>query len=47
MKNAENIAYNRFTKYLLKDVSANIQVFDKTKADPEISALYASLGVPE
>lgn len=40
MKNAENIAYNRFTKYLLRDISANLQVFDAQAGDPDVAALY-------
>ncbi len=47
MKNAENIAYSRFTKYLLRDISTSLKGFDAQKSDPEISALYASLGIPE
>lgn len=47
MKNAENIAYNRFTKYLLRDISSAFRDFDATTKDPEISSLYASLGIPE
>jgi hypothetical protein len=47
MKNAENIAYNRFTKYLLRDISTSLKTFDKQKEDPSVTALYASLGVPQ
>jgi hypothetical protein len=47
MKNAENIAYNRFTKYLLRDISTALKSFDKQKEDPEISSLYATLGIPQ
>jgi hypothetical protein len=28
MKNSENIAYNRFTKYLLTDINTALQQFD-------------------
>lgn len=47
MKNAENIAYNRFTKYLLRDISTALKAFDTQKEDPDISSLYASLGIPQ
>jgi hypothetical protein len=47
MKNAENIAYKRFTKYLLKDISSALRVFDAQNQDTEIISLYTSLGIPE
>jgi hypothetical protein len=45
MQNSENIAYNRYTKYLLSDVSKALQSYDTQYADPDISATYASLGI--
>ncbi len=46
MKNAENIAYSRFTKYLLRDITKALTVFDKTNEDPDIASTFASLGLP-
>ncbi|MBC7503535.1 VCBS repeat-containing protein [Candidatus Gracilibacteria bacterium] len=46
MKNAENIAYSRFTKYLLRDVTKALTTFDKTNEDPDIASTFASLGLP-
>jgi hypothetical protein len=43
MKNAENIAYNRFTKYLLKDISNALRVFDAQNEDPDVASTYTSL----
>ncbi len=46
MKNSENIVYNRFTKYLLRDISKALADFDAKESDPETTAMYASLGLP-
>jgi hypothetical protein len=44
MKNSENIAYNRFTKYLLTDINTALQQFDsQNKAND--SALLKSFGL--
>ena len=47
IRNAENIAYNRFTKYLLQDVSHAIDAFDKSKEDPDTKSFYTSLGMSQ
>ncbi len=47
IQNSENIAYNRFTKYLLRDISTSLQAFDAKTADPDITALYASFWIPQ
>ena len=47
MKNAENLAYNRFTKYLLGDISSALRTFDAKNADSDIASIYASLGLPQ
>ena len=46
MKNAENIAYSRFTKYLLRDITKALTVFDKTNEDPDVASTFALLGLP-
>jgi len=43
MKNSENIAYKRFTKYLLKDINATLLQFDSANADPTETSLLTSL----
>jgi hypothetical protein len=45
MQNSENIAYNRYTKYLLTDVSKALQSYDAQNTDPDIEATYTSLGI--
>jgi hypothetical protein len=45
MQNSENIAYNRYTKYLLTDVSKALESYDAKNADPDITATYQSLGI--
>jgi len=47
MKNAENIAYNRFTKYLLRDISKALADFDAKQSDPETTEMFASLWLPQ
>ncbi len=47
MANAENIAYNRFTKYLLRDINKALEIFDNKSKDPEMTSLYADLGLSE
>lgn len=44
MKNSENIAYSRFTKYLLKDITSAINVFDATY-NADQNQLLQSLGL--
>jgi hypothetical protein len=46
MQNSENIAYNRFTKYLLSDISHALQSFDEQHVDSELSQLTTSFGIP-
>ncbi len=43
IKNAENIAYNRFTKYLLKDISNALRVFDAQHEDPDVKSTTTAL----
>lgn len=45
IQNSENIAYNRYTKYLLSDVSKALESYDTKNTDPDISATYTSLGI--
>lgn len=47
IQNRENVAYNRFTKYLLGDISHALQSYDAKSADPDVTAMYQSLGIPE
>ena len=44
MQNSENLAYNRFTKYLLKDVNTALLQFDQVN-NKESNATLASLGI--
>ncbi len=44
MKNSENIAYSRFTKYLLEDINTTLLQFDTTQ-DKEFNDFAASLGL--
>lgn len=44
MQNAENVAYKRFTKYLLKDINSAILQFDKSN-NQEYNDTLSSLGV--
>jgi hypothetical protein len=45
MKNSENIAYKRFTKYLLKDINTTLLQFDSANADPDESSFLAWLWI--
>ena len=44
MNNSENLAYNRFTKYLLKDINSALEEYD-AEYKAEDNALLASVGV--
>jgi hypothetical protein len=43
MKNAENIVYKRFTKYLLKDINTALLQYDSDHTDASQTALLASI----
>lgn len=45
IKNIENMAYSRYTKHLLRDITKILNDFDKKTEDPEITDMFAELGI--
>lgn len=39
------MAYSRYTKYLLRDITKILNDYDKKTADPEITDMFAELGI--
>jgi len=39
------MAYSRYTKHLLRDISKVLADFDKKTEDPEVASMFAELGL--
>lgn len=39
------MAYGRYTKHLLRDISKVLTDFDKKTEDPEITSMFSELGI--